>query len=68
MDTAVERLEAIGEDPTKLRPWLQDFNLGAVYTAEMVRAQIQATYDAGLDSWLIWDPKNIYTKKALLLN
>ena len=68
MDTAVERLEVIGEDPTKLRPWLQDFNLGAVYTAEMVRAQIQATYDAGLDSWLIWDPKNIYTKKALLLN
>lgn len=66
MDSAVAKLKAIGEDPLKLRPWLQDFNLGAVYTEEMVRAQIQATYDAGLTSWLIWDPKNIYTKKALL--
>lgn len=30
----------------KLRPWLQDFNLGATYTADMVRAQIIATYSA----------------------
>ena len=66
MAKAVERAVAMGEDPQKLRPWLQDFNLGATYTAEMVRAQIQATYDVGLDSWFIWDPKNIYTKKALL--
>lgn len=66
MDKSVARMEAIGEDPLKIRPWLQDFNLGATYTAEMVRAQIDATYDAGLHSWLIWDPKNVYTKKALL--
>lgn len=66
MGKAVERVKAMGEDPKKLRPWLQDFNLGATYTAEMVRAQIQATYDVGLDSWFIWDPKNIYTRKAFL--
>ena len=30
----------------KLRPWLQDFNLGATYDAKMVKAQIQAVYDA----------------------
>lgn len=66
MSKAVERATAMGEDPDKLRPWLQDFNLGAVYTAEMVRAQITATNDVGLDSWLMWDPKNIYTKKAFL--
>ncbi len=30
----------------QLRPWLQDFNLGATYTADMVRAQITATYAA----------------------
>lgn len=64
MDSAVAKLTAIGEDPKKLRPWLQDFNLGAVYTADMVRAQIQATYDAGLDSWMMWDPKNVYTRDA----
>lgn len=66
MSKAVERAKIMGEDPDKLRPWLQDFNLGAVYTAEMVRAQIKATYDVGLDSWLMWDPKNIYTRKAFL--
>jgi hypothetical protein len=66
MDTAVARAVAMGEDPKKLRPWLQDFNLGATYTAEMVRAQIKATYDAGLSSWLIWDPRNVYTKAALV--
>ncbi len=31
----------------KLRPWLQDFDLGADYTADMVRQQIQASIDAG---------------------
>lgn len=49
----------------KLRPWLQDFDLGAVYTKDMVRAQMQATYDVGLDSWMLWDPSNKYTKGAL---
>jgi hypothetical protein len=66
MTNARQRAEAIGEDPKKLRPWLQDFNLGATYTKEMVRDQIQATYDSGLDSWLMWDPRNIFTRGALL--
>lgn len=49
----------------KLRPWLQDFDLGADYTAELVRAQIKATYDSGLTSWMLWDPANHYTRAAL---
>jgi len=45
----------------KLRPWLQDFDLGATYTKEMVKKEIQAVYDAGIsDGWMLWDPKNIY--------
>lgn len=52
-------------DKNKLRPWLQDFDLGAVYTPQMVRAQIDATYDAGLTSWMLWDAANTYTKNAL---
>jgi hypothetical protein len=52
--------------PKQLRPWLQDFNLGAVYTPEMVRAQIDAVYDAGLTSWMLWDSANTYTREALL--
>lgn len=67
MGKAVERAKALGVDPLKLRPWLQDFDLGASYTAELVKAQIQATYDVGLNSWMLWDPKNIYTKGALML-
>ncbi len=51
---------------SQIRPWLQDFNLGAIYTPEMVRAQIQATYDAGLTSWVLWDAANTYTREALL--
>jgi hypothetical protein len=49
----------------QLRPWLQDFDLGATYTPEMVRAQMQATYDAGLTSWALWDAGNTYTRSAL---
>jgi hypothetical protein len=49
----------------KIRPWIQDFDYGGNYGPKEVRAQIQATYDAGLDSWMIWDPANRYTKEAL---
>jgi hypothetical protein len=52
----------------KLRPWLQDNNYPVPYTAEMVRAQIQATYDAGLTSWMLWNAGNRYTRDALLLD
>ena len=52
--------------PSKLRPWLQDFNLGATYDADKVRAQIQATYDVGLSSWMLWNAGNKYTVSALL--
>lgn len=49
----------------KIRPWLQDFDYPVVYTSAMVRTQIQATYDAGLNSWMLWDPANQYTPSAL---
>ena len=52
----------------KLRPWLQDFNMGAVYTAQMVKAQIMATQDSlknGYNGYMLWNPSNIYTKKAI---
>ncbi len=50
----------------KLRPWLQDFDYGGTYDIAEVKAQIQATYDAGLTSWMLWAPSNRYTKGALL--
>lgn len=50
----------------QLRPWLQDFDYGGNYGPEEVRAQIKATYDAGLTSWMLWAPSNRYTREALL--
>jgi hypothetical protein len=52
----------------QLRPWIQDFDYGGDYGPKEVRAQIQGVYDSGLDSWMIWDPSNRYTKEALEIN
>ena len=52
--------------PSKLRPWLQDFNLGATYGVDKVQAQMKATYDSGLSSWMLWSAANRYTEAALL--
>lgn len=65
MQSAYDRAVAMNENPDKLRTWLQDFSLGSPYYGEIeVRAQIDATYDIGLDSYMSWDPKNKYTKNA----
>lgn len=65
MDSAAKRLLAASSSPFKLRPWLQDFDLGANYDAAMIRKEKQAVYDAGLNSWLLWSPSNKYTIGAL---
>ncbi|MDR2395101.1 MAG: putative glycoside hydrolase [Endomicrobium sp.] len=49
----------------KLRPWLQDFSLGYKYGKNEVRAQMQACYDNKVGSWLLWNPRCVYTKDAL---
>lgn len=49
----------------RLRTWIQDFDYGGDYDATDVRNQIQASYDAGVHSWMIWAPSNIYTRDAL---
>jgi hypothetical protein len=64
LDSAVKRLNAQGLPAEKIRPWLQDFNLGATYTASMIKAEIKAVNDTGLDSWMMWDPTNQYTISA----
>lgn len=42
------------------RPWLQDFDYGKDYTWKDIDAQIRATKDAGLTSWVFWDAGNKY--------
>ena len=52
----------------KLRPWLQDFDLGARYDERMVKLEIQAVKDAlggDYSGFMLWNPSNLYTKGAL---
>lgn len=66
--------EALPPAPTltslaKFRPWLQDFNMGASYDADMIKQEINATQDALGDNFagfMLWNPNNIYTQDALL--
>lgn len=63
---AIAKTKAVNQDISKIRPWLQDFDMGATYTKDMVRAQMKAGYDNDLNSWMLWDPSNKYTPSALL--
>lgn len=63
MTSAVERAAAASTSIEKLRPWLQAFDLGADYTPEMIRAQVNAVHDAGLSSWVLWDAANRYKRE-----
>lgn len=64
MDSAVAKTLAASSSPNKIRPWLQDFDYGGNYDVAEVQAQIKASYDAGVDSWMMWDPGNKYTRPA----
>jgi hypothetical protein len=43
-----------------IRPWLQDFDVGATYTAARIEAQIKAARDAGCSGWMLWNARNVY--------
>ena len=68
MKGALSRLMAATSSQSQLRPWLQDFDLGADYDAEMVKAQINAVKNVmgdDFNGFMLWSPRNIYTKEAL---
>jgi hypothetical protein len=49
----------------KIRPYLQDFTLKKRYTSFDVRAQIIAVKNNYLKSWILWNPKCIYSWDTL---
>jgi hypothetical protein len=59
------RVASTTNNRAELRPWIQDFNMGAIYTAAMIKQEIKAAADAKADGYLVWDPKNVYTFAAL---
>ena len=46
---------------SKMRPWIQDFDYPVEYTPDMVRAQIRANEELGINSYMVWDPGNKYS-------
>lgn len=64
MKSGVARAKALGMGPEKFRPWIQDFDLGATYTASMIRDQIKGLNEQGINSYMVWDPANSYTTAA----
>jgi hypothetical protein len=72
---AIEPVAAVKPDAkprpaphVKLRPWLQDFNLGARYDTAMIEAEIKAVRDALGDryaGYMMWSPSNVYDREAL---
>ena len=62
--------EQEGGDLAVVRPWLQDFTASYLdhyieYGPEEIQAQIQATYDAGYEEWLLWSAACSYTWDGL---
>lgn len=50
----------------KLRPWLQDFSMKNVkYGPQQIQEQIQACFDSGIETWMLWNASCRYTKDGL---
>ena len=49
----------------EVRPWIQAFNMGAVYDAAKIREQINAVEKYSSAGWLMWNAANRYTAAGL---
>ncbi|OGH86223.1 MAG: hypothetical protein A2493_00740 [Candidatus Magasanikbacteria bacterium RIFOXYC12_FULL_33_11] len=54
------------ETKAQVRPWIQAFNIGAVYDASKIRAQIDAVEKYTDAGWLLWNAANRYSSEGLL--
>ncbi len=55
-----ESLSVVKNVRAKIRPWLQNFDMGAVYTPEMIDLQIKASKEAGAYGYMLWNARNVY--------
>lgn len=67
-----EILAGQGEDAPVTRPWLQSFTASYLgsgnyinYGAHEVSEQIRALHDNGIEEYLLWNARNIYTEDAI---
>lgn len=49
----------------EVRPWIQAFNLGAVYDGAKIRAQIDVIEKYSSAGWLMWNASNRYSDAGL---
>ncbi len=58
-----------GSSPIGVRPWIQDFRDYAfdrrIFGANEVRAQMRGAHEGGGVGWMLWNPRNDYTRAAL---
>ncbi|HEX8276543.1 MAG TPA: putative glycoside hydrolase [Longimicrobiaceae bacterium] len=70
MQDGVERAEIVrrsGKPVAEIMPWLEAQTASWIkptveYGPAELRQQIQATYDAGLKSWALWNPRSQYDR------
>ncbi len=61
MEDALRRSAPL-DASAQIRPYLQAFTLGPPrYTPAMVREQIRAVEELGLTSWVLWNPRGVYS-------
>lgn len=65
-DASLRGMKRLEGKRAKMRPWLQDFKLGAAYDKKMIMDQIQAARDAGVSGFAMWNARNVYTESAYL--
>ena len=61
LKSGFERLDA----GVTVRPWLQDFNLGAIYDVMKIQEQIRAAKDQDIHTWALWNASDRYTFEAV---
>jgi len=64
LEDGLRRSKALEPRKTaEIRPYLQAFTLGPPkYTAFQVREQVRAAAELGIDSWVLWNPRSVYSR------
>jgi len=46
----------------RFAPWLQDFSMRVKYGTNEVQGQIDAVYEHQIETYMLWNPSNVYTQ------
>lgn len=65
-DACLRGMKRLEGKRARMRPWLQDFKLGAAYDKKMILEQVQAARDAGVSGFSMWNARNVYTEAAYM--